>query len=141
MVCTHQTIPFIRKTCPCNKYPLKPHFYIVKLGYAEGYLFLLFLLQKSEAVLTCTHNQCFEQNKKNIKIFQLKNFQFLKTKKIPEFSILHGQVFVIYVDNLLSKCFGYRLVEYAFIQLLCVYIPFCGIIVNSLSTSRGLLVY
>ena len=35
----------IRKTCPCNGYPLKPHFYIVKLGYAGVYLFFLFLLQ------------------------------------------------------------------------------------------------
>ena len=35
----------IRKTCPCNEYPLKPHFYIVKLGYAGVYLFYLFLLQ------------------------------------------------------------------------------------------------
>ena len=36
---------FIRKTCPCNVYPLKPHFYTVKLGYAGVYLFFLFLLQ------------------------------------------------------------------------------------------------
>ena len=35
----------IRKTRPCNEYPLKPHFYIVKLGYAGVYLFFLFLLQ------------------------------------------------------------------------------------------------
>ena len=35
----------IRKTCPCNIYPLKPHFYIVKLGYAGVYLFFLFLLR------------------------------------------------------------------------------------------------
>ena len=35
----------IRKTCPCNEYPLKPHFYIAKLGYAGVYLFFLFLLQ------------------------------------------------------------------------------------------------
>ena len=33
------------KTCPCKVYPLKPHFYIVKLGYAGVYLFFLFLLQ------------------------------------------------------------------------------------------------
>ena len=33
--------------------PLKPHFYIVKLGYAGINLFF------SEAVLTCTHNLCF----------------------------------------------------------------------------------
>ena len=35
----------IRKTCPCNDYPLKPHFYTVKLGFAGVYLFFLFLLQ------------------------------------------------------------------------------------------------
>ena len=35
----------IRKTCPCNIYPLKPHFYVEKLGYAGVYLFFLFLLQ------------------------------------------------------------------------------------------------
>ena len=35
----------IRTTCPCNEYPLKPHFYRVKLGYAGVYLFFLFLFQ------------------------------------------------------------------------------------------------
>ena len=35
----------IRKTCPCNEYPPKPHFYIVKLGFAGVYLFFLFLLR------------------------------------------------------------------------------------------------
>ena len=35
----------IRKTCPCNEYPPKPHFYIANLGYAGVYLFFLFLLQ------------------------------------------------------------------------------------------------
>ena len=35
----------IRKTCPYNVYPLEPHFYIAKLGYAGVYLFFLFLLQ------------------------------------------------------------------------------------------------
>ena len=34
-----------RKTCPCNVYPLKPHFYIAKQRYAGLYLFFLFLLQ------------------------------------------------------------------------------------------------
>ena len=42
----HKHLPIhIRKTCPCNVYPLEPHFYIVKLGYAGVYLFFLFLLQ------------------------------------------------------------------------------------------------
>ena len=36
---------YIRKTCPCNVYPLEPHFYIVKQGLAGVYLFFLFLLQ------------------------------------------------------------------------------------------------
>ena len=35
----------IKQTCPCNEYPLNPHFYIAKLGYAGVYLFFLFLLQ------------------------------------------------------------------------------------------------
>ena len=33
----------IRKTCPCNIYPLKPHLYIKKLRYAGVYLFLAHL--------------------------------------------------------------------------------------------------
>ena len=36
----------IRKTSPCNKYPLQPHFYIVKLGFAGEYLFFLILAPK-----------------------------------------------------------------------------------------------
>ena len=38
-------IVFIMKTCPCNVYPLIPHFHIVKVGYAGVYLFFLFLHQ------------------------------------------------------------------------------------------------
>ena len=42
---TFRKIAAIRKTCPCNVYPLEPHFYIEKLGFAGVYLFFLFLLQ------------------------------------------------------------------------------------------------
>ena len=35
----------IRKTSPCNEYPLKPQFYIEKLGFAGVYLIFLFLIQ------------------------------------------------------------------------------------------------
>ena len=39
----------IMKTSPCNVYPCTPHFYIVKLGFREGYtFFLIFLLQKHQ---------------------------------------------------------------------------------------------
>ena len=31
-------------TCPCNVYPLTPHFYIVKLGSTGVYIFFIFLL-------------------------------------------------------------------------------------------------
>ena len=34
----------IMQTSPCNEYPLKPHFYIVKLGFTGIYIFFLFLL-------------------------------------------------------------------------------------------------
>ena len=39
------SIRYIRKTCPCDEYPLKPHFYIEKRGFAGVYLLFLFLLQ------------------------------------------------------------------------------------------------
>ena len=58
----------IRKTCPCNVYPLEPHFYIAKLGYAGVYLFFLFLLQN----IDCEYL---------LKPPQLIFFQFLKLKK------------------------------------------------------------
>ena len=83
----HVCCLFVRITCPCNEYPLKPHFYIVKLGYAGVYLYVFFLflpqnidygcllepprrggsnmypqsMFRAEAFLTSTHNLCFEQ--------------------------------------------------------------------------------
>ena len=35
---------FITIACPCNEYPLIPHFYIVKLGNTGVYLFFFFLI-------------------------------------------------------------------------------------------------
>ena len=34
----------IMQTCPCDLYPLTPHFYIMKLGCIGVYMFFLFLL-------------------------------------------------------------------------------------------------
>ena len=42
---TIMRILIIMKTYPCNVYPLIPHFYIAKLGYAGVNLFFIFLLQ------------------------------------------------------------------------------------------------
>ena len=78
----------IRKTCLCNVYPLEPHFYIAKLGYAGGggaYLSQYFCSKNrlwvlNEAVLTCTHNLRFEQSSRNISIFSTENFLFYNQK-------------------------------------------------------------
>ena len=60
---------FITKTCLCNVDPLKPHFYIVKLGFTVVHI--IFPISPQKEVLTCTHNLCFEQKyiKINIRIF------------------------------------------------------------------------
>ena len=77
------------KTCPCNEDTLTPHFYIVKLGFTGVYIIFSFLLRLkhilivgtrknrlSEAVLTCTHNQCFEPKNEIYNIFSSENYRF-----------------------------------------------------------------
>ena len=59
----------ITKTCLYNFDPLKPHFYIVKLGFTGVYIIFLISAQNIdlstrsnrlvEAVRTSTHNLCF----------------------------------------------------------------------------------
>ena len=38
--------PHIMKTCPCNEYPLTPHFYLVKLGFIGVFIFFLIFALK-----------------------------------------------------------------------------------------------
>ena len=93
-----------QENIPIQFWPLKPHFYIVKLGYTLFFLFLLkkhrlwYLLEPprlAEAVLTSTHNLCFEQKYEKYRSFLSENFQFLKVK----FSIyLNRRVFVMVSD-------------------------------------------
>ena len=66
----------ITKTYLYNFDPLKPHFYIVKLGFTGVYIIFLISAQKhrTEAVLTSTHKLCFEILK--ISVFYLKFFRF-----------------------------------------------------------------
>ena len=73
----------ITKTRLYNFDPLKPYFYIVKLGFTVVYIIFL----------TSTHNLCFEQKYEKFQIFFLsENFPFLVVK----FSIyLNRRVFVM----------------------------------------------
>ena len=90
----------LKKTCLYNFDPIKPHFYVVELGFTGINYFFLFQLKKhilwvlAEAVLTSIHNFCFEQKYEKYQSFLSANFQFLKVK----FSIyLNRRVFVMSV--------------------------------------------
>ena len=66
-------VAYITKTCLYNFDPLRPHFYKLKLGFTEVYIIFHISAQNidcgyslepprlGEAVLTSTHNLCFEQ--------------------------------------------------------------------------------
>ena len=65
--------------------PLKPHFYIIKLGLTGVYIILLISDQNIEAVLTSTHNLCFEQNYEKYQEFF-----------IWKFSVFGGEIFYVF---------------------------------------------
>ena len=78
----------IRKTCPCNVYPLELHFYIAKLGYAEvlfapkHILWVFVRIASTRRFLRVPTIYVLGKNNNNIKIFSRNlNFQFLKLKK------------------------------------------------------------
>ena len=81
----------ITKTCLYNFDPLKPHFYIVKLGFTGVCIIFLISAQKhrlcvlAEAVLTSTHNLCFEQKYEKYQIFLSEKF-----------SVFGGEIFYIF---------------------------------------------
>ena len=90
-------------TCLYNFDPHKPHFYIVKLGFTGVYIIFHISAQNIDcgyslelppwAVLTSTHNLCFEQKYEKYRSFLSEKFQFLEMK----FSIyLNRRVFVMY---------------------------------------------
>ena len=95
----------ITKTCLYNFDPLKPHFYIVKLGFTGVYIISFISAQKHRLwVLVRTASpRWFERvptiyvlsrNMKNIRVFYLKFFSFLELK----FSIyLNRRVFVMII--------------------------------------------
>ena len=63
---------YITKTCLYNSDPLKPHFYIVKLGFTGVYIIFL--------ISTSTHNICFEQKCEKYQNFLSDKFHFLVVK-------------------------------------------------------------
>ena len=83
-------VHYITRTRLYNFDPLKPHFYIVKLGFTGVYIIFLISAKKHrlwvfvrtacEAVLTCTHNLCFDQKYEKCLNFLSENFHFLVVK-------------------------------------------------------------
>ena len=71
----------ITKTCLYDFYPLKPHFYTVKLGFTGVYIIFLISAQKHILYVlvrvTSTHNLCFEQKHEKYQNFLSENFHFL----------------------------------------------------------------
>ena len=73
---------YIMKIHLYNFDPLKPHFYIVKLGLTVVYIILLISAQKHRLwvlVLTSTHNLCFEQKYEKSEFF-IWNFSYVGGK-------------------------------------------------------------
>ena len=84
--------PGITQTHLYNFYPLKPHVYIVKLGFIGVYTIFLILRKKH---IDCgyslepprrggsnssTHNLCFEQKYEKCQNFLYENFPFMAVK-------------------------------------------------------------
>ena len=80
----------ITKTCLYNFDPLKPHFYIVKLGFTGVYIIFLISAQNIDCGYSLEPprrggsneypNLCFEQKYKKYQSFLSENFQFLEVK-------------------------------------------------------------
>ena len=78
------------KTCLYNFDLLKPHFYIVKLGFTGVYIIFLISTKKIDCGYSLEpprrggsneyHNLCFEQKYENYQSFSSENFHFLVVK-------------------------------------------------------------
>ena len=105
----------ITKTCLYNIDPLKPHFYIVKLGFTGIYIIFLISAQNIDYEYLLEpprrggsneyHNLCFEQKYEKYQSFLSENFQFLEVKV----SIyLNRRVYVMSIGCLVAKhCIKY----------------------------------
>ena len=84
----------ITKTYLYNFDPLKPHFYIVKLGFTGVYIIFVISAQKhrlwvlvrtASAVLPSTHNLCFEQKYEKYQNFLSEKLSFFGGKIFSKF--------------------------------------------------------
>ena len=89
----------ITKTCLYNFDPLKPHFYVVKLGFTGVYIIFLISAQNIDCRYSSEppRQKFLSRNKKNTRVFLSENFQFLVVK----FSIyLNRRVFVMVLGQI-----------------------------------------
>ena len=106
----------ITKTCLYNFDPIKPHFYIVKLGFTGVYIIFFYFCSKTQIVGThpprrggsneYQQSMFLSRNMKKYQIFLPENFQFLMVK----FSIfLNRRVFIMaWFESLLdAHIWGY----------------------------------
>ena len=82
----------ITKTCLYNFDPIRPHFYIVKLGLTGMYIIFLISTQNIDCGYSLEPPLCFGQKYEKYQNFLSENFQFLVVK----FSVyLNRHVFVL----------------------------------------------
>ena len=77
-VCYHMMIQHlsITKTCPYNFYPLKPHFYKVKLAFTGVYIIFLVLNRNHRFVYSLEPPQRGDSNKYPQSMFSSRNMEF-----------------------------------------------------------------
>ena len=129
----------ILKTRLYNFDPLKPHFYIVKLGFTGVYIIFLISVQnidcgysleppqwgssneypqsmfwaESEAVLMSTHNLCFEQKHEKYQIFFIWNFSVFWRWN---FLYIWIGVFLKWTTSIFENvCYGFSLEKHQYI--------------------------
>ena len=115
----------VSKTCQCYVYPLKPHYYIVKLGFAGVYLFFLFLLQNIDCGSSLEpprrgSSNMFLQSMFWAKIRKISSFFLLKIinfYNLRKICILHGRVFIMYRQQNIKICTRLKEVNSKLVQM------------------------
>ena len=85
----------ITKTCLYNFDPLKPHFYIVKLGFTGVYIFFLFLLKNIDCGYSLEPPRWGGSNEYQQSMFWAEIWKNIKIF-IWKFSVFGGEIFNIF---------------------------------------------